>query len=392
MARWRRITRIAGVTAGVTAGAAAAGFGAVLAAERLAANRLRLSPDPEAAEPLGELRGREYVVLAPDGVPLHVEVNGADEAPITIVFCHGYALHQDCWHYQRRDLASRARLVFWDQRGHGRSGPSSGSSGGPVTVDQTGDDLDAVLNAVVPGRGRVVLAGHSMGGMTIMALAGGHPELFGAKVAGVVLIATAAGGLGRPDGLMPGLPGPLRTFLQKAAPTLLRGVAVGRLAELIEQGRLASRELELLATRFLAFGDPQASLSLTEFVERMIREAPVGVIADFYGALLGCDQSDVLTTLGRVPVTVVTGDKDRLIPPRLGAELAEGIPGARIAMVEGAGHAVMLERPDVVNDAIIGVLAEAQQGKRPRRFRRSRDRKPEADGDRKSGEGERGVA
>jgi pimeloyl-ACP methyl ester carboxylesterase len=246
-----------------------------------------------------------------------------------------------------------------------------------VTVDQTGDDLDAVLTAMVPGRSRVVLVGHSMGGMTIMALAGGHPELFGTKVAGLVLLATAAGGLGRPDGLMPGLPGPLRTFLQKAAPTLLRGVAAGRRAALVEQGRLASRELELLATRFLAFGDPQASLSLTEFVERMIREAPVGVISDFYGALLGCDQSDVLTTLGRVPVTVVTGDKDRLIPPRLGTELAAEIPGARMVMVAGAGHAIMLERHDVVNDAILGVLAEARQGKRPRRFRRSRDRNPE---------------
>jgi pimeloyl-ACP methyl ester carboxylesterase len=387
MARWRRITRIAGVTAGVTVGAAAAGVGAVLTAERLAANRLRLSPDPEAAEPLGELRGREYTVLAPDGVPLHVEVNGADEAPLTIVFCHGYALHQDCWHYQRRDLAYRARLVFWDQRGHGRSGQVRGAGkagGGPVTVDQTGEDLEAVLRTMVPGRGRVVLVGHSMGGMTIMALAGAHPDLFGTKVAGVVLIATAAGGLGQPDGLMPGIPAPLRTFLQKAAPTVLRGVAAGRRAALVERGRLASRELELLATRFLAFGDPQASLSLTEFVERMIREAPVGVIADFYGALLGCDQSDVLAALGQVPVTVVTGDKDRLIPPRLGAELAAEIPGARLAMVAGAGHAVMLERPDVVNDAIIGVLAEARQGKRAGRFRRKTRGKGE--------EGERGVA
>jgi pimeloyl-ACP methyl ester carboxylesterase len=404
MARWRRITRIAGVTAGVTVGAAAAGAGALLTAERLAANRLRLSPDPEAAEPLGELRGRESVVLAPDGVPLHVEVDGPDDAPVTIVFCHGYALHQDCWHYQRRDLAGRARLVFWDQRGHGRSGRGSAflagktPDGRAVTVDQTGDDLQAVLEATVPGRGRVVLVGHSMGGMTIMALAGGHPELFGPKVAGVVLIATAAGGLGRPDGLMPGLPSPLRTFLQKAAPTVLRGVAAGRRAALVERGRLASRELELLATRFLAFGDPEASLSLTEFVERMIREAPVGVIADFYGALLGCDQSDVLATLGRVPVTVITGDKDRLIPPRLGAELAAEIPGARMAMVAGAGHALMLERPDVVNDAIISMLGELRQAgpgrQGRRRFLRGRDRQGDQRDDRQGGDhkGEEDVA
>jgi pimeloyl-ACP methyl ester carboxylesterase len=365
MARWRRISQIAGITAG----AAAAGLGAVIAAERLALHRFRLYPDPASGEPFGELRGREFVVLAPDGVPLLVEVNGPDDAPVTIIFCHGYALQQDSWHYQRRDLASAARLVFWDQRGHGRSGRAAGE---PVTVDQTGSDLDAVMRAVATGRTRVILVGHSMGGMTIMALAGQHPELFGSKVAGVVLIATTAGGLSGPDGLVPGAPSALRTFLQRVAPALLVVAAAGRNAPLVERGRKASKELELVATRFLAFGDPQASMTLTEFVERMIREAPVGVIAEFYGALLGCDQRDVLGVLGKVPVTVVTGDRDRLIPPRLGAELAAEIPGARGVTVAGAGHVLMLERPDVINDAITGMLADIQQGKRSWKFRRSR--------------------
>jgi pimeloyl-ACP methyl ester carboxylesterase len=383
MARWRRITGIAGLAAG----GAAAGFGAVIAAERLAAHRLRLYPDPAEDEPLGELRGREFVVLAQDGVPLHVEVNGPDDSPVTIIFSHGYALHQDSWHYQRRDLASAARLVFWDQRGHGRSGRTAGQ---PVTVDTTGADLNAVIDAVASARGdRVVLVGHSMGGMTIMSLAGQHPELFGGKVAGVVLIATTAGGLSGPDGLAPGLPTPVRTFLQRVAPSLLTLASLGRQAELVERGRKASREVELVATRYLSFGDPQASMTLTEFVERMIREAPVGVIAEFYGALLGCDQRDVLPVLGKVPVTVVTGDKDRLIPPRLGAELAAEIPGARLAMVAGAGHALMLERPDVVNDVILSLLSEVQRGRRSWRPRRSRG---ERAGDKRSGDnGEKGV-
>jgi pimeloyl-ACP methyl ester carboxylesterase len=231
------------------------------------------------------------------------------------------------------------------------------------------------MGAVVTGRSRVILVGHSMGGMTIMALAGQHPELFGSKVAGVVLIATTAGGLGGPDGLVPGMPSPLRTFLQRVAPALLVVASAGRNAPLVERGRKASKELELVATRYLAFGDPQASMTLTEFVERMIREAPVGVIAEFYAALLGCDQRDVLGVLGKVPVTVVTGDRDRLIPPRLGAELAADIPGAREVTVPGAGHVLMLERPDVVNDAITSLLAEVQQGKpgrRPWKIRRSR--------------------
>jgi pimeloyl-ACP methyl ester carboxylesterase len=357
MASWRRITQIAGISAG----AVAAGVGAVITAQRIAAHRLRLVPDPAADEPFGELRGRESVVLAPDGVSLHVEVNGPDDAPVTIIFCHGYALNQDSWHYQRRDLAGAARLVFWDQRGHGRSGRAAGP---PVTVDQTAGDLEAVIRAMVAERSRVILVGHSMGGMTIMALAGRHPELFGSRVAGVVLIATTAGGLSGPDGLVPGMPSPMRTFLQRVAPALLTVAAAGRQAALIERGREASKELELVATRFMAFGDPQASMSVTEFLEEMIREVPVGVIAQFYRALLGCDLHGVLGVLGRVPVTVVTGDRDRVVPPQLGLELAGEIPGARLVTVAGAGHALMLERPDVVNDAITGLLGEIQPGSR----------------------------
>ena len=362
MTRWRRI-------AGIAAGTAVAAAGAVVAAERIAAHRLRLYPDPAADEPLGELRGREFVVLAPDGAPLHVEVNGPDDAPVTIIFCHGFALHQDSWHYQRRDLATAARLVFWDQRGHGRSGRMAGQ---PVTVEQTGGDLNAVIRAVAPGRTRVVLVGHSMGGMTIMALAGGHPELFGGKVVGAVLIATAASGLSSPDGLVPWLPPPFRTLLQRAAPAVLRGASAGRPAALVERGRLVSRELELVATRFLAFGDPRVSQALTDFVERMIREAPVGVIAEFYGALLGSDLRDGLGALSRVPVTVVTGERDHLIPARLGAELAAAIPGAQLVMLPDAGHVLMLEHPDAVNEVIASLVDEVESGADARKSRQAR--------------------
>ncbi|MBO0788993.1 MAG: alpha/beta hydrolase, partial [Actinobacteria bacterium] len=113
MADWRRITG----AAGLAAGAAAAGAGAVVAAERIALSRLRGQADRAGAEPLGTLRGRPLTVLTDDGVPLHVELDGPEDAPVSIVFCHGYTLNQDCWHFQRRDLAGQ-RLVFWDQRDH----------------------------------------------------------------------------------------------------------------------------------------------------------------------------------------------------------------------------------------------------------------------------------
>src|ERR1700685_4628490 len=134
MARWRRLTSIAGIATGI----AAAGVGAVIAAEKVAVGRLRMLPDAAALEPFGTLRGRPVTVIAVDGLPLHAEVSGREDARLTIVFCHGYTLSQDVWHYQRQDLAAEARLVFWDQRSHGRSGRSDPTH---TSVDQLGSDL-----------------------------------------------------------------------------------------------------------------------------------------------------------------------------------------------------------------------------------------------------------
>ena len=193
-------------------GLAAAGVGAAigLAAER--ATVRRRPPDREGADGYGTLRGLARTVTASDGTLLHVEVDEADEgddagparrgrrrpAP-TLVFSHGYCLSQDSWHYQRQALRGRFRMVFWDQRGHGRSGIGPPGS---ATIDQLGDDLHTVLEAVAP-TGPLVLIGHSMGGMTVMSLAEKHPRLFAERVLGVGLVSTSAGGL---DQITLGLP------------------------------------------------------------------------------------------------------------------------------------------------------------------------------------------
>jgi pimeloyl-ACP methyl ester carboxylesterase len=358
MAGWRRITGVAGLATGAVAAAA----GAVVAAERVAVGRLRGRPDPEAAEPLGKLRGRPLTVTADDGVGLHVEVDGPEDAPLSIVFCHGYTLSQDCWHFQRRDLAGQ-RLVFWDQRDHGRSGRSGRGS---ASVRQLGMDLHTVLAAAVPAGRPVVLVGHSMGGMTIMALAGQHPELFGTRVAGAVLISTAARGL---DQGSPWMPGPVRPVLTRALPGVLGAAARGRQAVLVEHGRRASADLAFLGTRYIGFGDSEVSPAVITFLERMIRDTPIEVVSQFARALLECDMRDSLPTLGRVPVTVLVGDKDRLIPPKLGVELATRIPGSQLVWVPGAGHALILERPGVVNEAITALVERAGRagGQRPAR-------------------------
>jgi len=334
----------------------------VIAAEKIAVGRIRLRPDPAALEPFGALRGTPAEVIADDGVVLQADICGPPDAPVTIVFCHGYTLSQEVWHYQRTGLESGARLVFWDQRSHGRSGRGEP---GNVSIGQLAQDLAAVLAATAAGPGPVVLVGHSMGGMTIMALAGQRPELFGSKVIGVVLISTTAHLVDATSWLPP----LLRPVARLAGPSLLRGSARGRRAALTERIRQAGGDLAFLSTRFIAFADPDVSPTVVDFLERVIRATPIDVVADFYLALLEHDQRAALPVLGKVPVVVITGENDRLIPAAQSAELAAAIPGARLVRVPGAGHVVILERPEVVTEEISDLAAlaldEAAARRRP---------------------------
>jgi pimeloyl-ACP methyl ester carboxylesterase len=355
MARWRRITG----AAGLAAGAAAAGAGAIIAVERIAVGRMRLRADPAAAEPFGQLRGRALTVLATDGVPLHAEINGPDDSPVTIVFCHGYTLTQDTFHYQRKYLSAVSRLVFWDQRGHGRSGRPDPDH---CSIDQLGEDLHTLLTATAPGDGPVVLVGHSMGGMTIMALADQHPELFGTKVIGAALISTAVSEIDPTFWV----PWPLRPVARHAAPPVLRGAASERGAALVERGRNAAGDIAFVSTRHFAFGDPAISPTVVAFLERIVRSTPIEVVSDFYTALVKHDKLEALRALGEVPVVVVTGDRDRVVPIRQSESLAAAIPGAELLKVPGAGHVIMLERPDLINEVIIDLVNEAMATRTPR--------------------------
>jgi pimeloyl-ACP methyl ester carboxylesterase len=354
MVSWRRLT---GVT-GLAAGAIAAGAGAVVMAEKIAVGRIRLRPDPAAGEPFGDIRGEAMTVRADDGLPLHVEVSGTSTQPdatatqVTMIFCHGYTLNSDVWYYQAAGLGRLARLVFWDQRSHGRSGRSDPNL---VTIDQLGADLHEVMLATAPGDTPVVLVGHSMGGMTIMALADQHPELFGSKVIGTVLISTAAGTID-PVTWLPAL---VRPAVRAAIPSMMTGAAKGRIAEVVERGRRSASDIAFLGTRRIAFGDPNVSPTLVDFLERIIRSTPIDVIADFYVALVGHEKRHALKVLGNVPTLVLTGDRDRLVDPSLSEGIASAIRDAKLVKIHGAGHVVILERPDEVNEAIADLLTQA---------------------------------
>jgi pimeloyl-ACP methyl ester carboxylesterase len=338
---------------GGAVGVAALGVGLGLAAERYAVGRTRLRPDPEADEPFFALPAdRTTTVRADDGTALHVEEVGPPTAPLTVVFCHGYTQELAVWHYQRRELArdDGVRCVFWDQRSHGRSarGPAEHS-----TIDWLGRDLRAVLEATVE-RGPVVLVGHSMGGMTIMALADRHPELFGSTVTGVALLSTSTGRLAE---VTFGLPAAVTPVTRRALPWLTRGVR--RRPGVFEHGRRLGTDLAFLVTRRQAFGDSAVSPALVELVERMTASTPVDVIAEFYDTFTAHDKLEALHVLRDVATLVLVGSRDLVTPADHSRVIAHALPDAQLVVVEGTGHMVQLERAHVVTRHLQSLLARA---------------------------------
>jgi pimeloyl-ACP methyl ester carboxylesterase len=325
--------------------------GAGVAAERRLVGRARSVADPYVGVRFGDRHTAPVTVEGNDGVRLHVELDGDASSDLTVVFVHGFTLSMDCWHFQRRDLARDARLVFYDQRSHGASGRSSRERS---TIDQLGEDLYAVLQAVAPA-GPVVLVGHSMGGMTVLALADSHPELFGDRIVGVALVGTAAGAFAE---TIFGLPGVVGRALRPVAPGVIR--AANKRAQLLEQGRKAGSDVAFMLTRRLSYGGNPPP-SLVAFMERMIAGTSVEVMTEFFDTFLSHDKLEALKVLDGVATSIVCGDKDMLTPIKNSHEMAAALPNAELLVVPGAGHMVMLERPAVVNGACRRLFARARQ-------------------------------
>lgn len=341
------ILRRFGIASAIVGAASAALAGATFA-KRYAIGRIRLRPDPEANEPFGELRGRPAPVTTSDGVTLHAEIDGPEDAPLTVVFCHGYTLNLDSWHYQRRDLRDSYRLVLWDQRCHGRSQRSSPAEN--CTIDRLGDDLAEVLDALVPGP--CVLVGHSMGGMTIMALADRHPHLFRDRIRGVVLLSTSAGRLAE---ITLGLPAIVSKVVHKVGPATV--AALGKRGALVDRGRQVGHDIGFLAVRLFGFGDSRnASPTVVDFVESMISTTPTEVIANFYPALMSHDKLNALDVLDGVPTAIIVGERDWMTPPEHSRAIAAALPGAQLIEIPGTSHLAHLERPGAVNDELRDLL------------------------------------
>jgi len=348
----RRRAKQVGIV-GAAIGVAAAGLATAFAVERaLVRKSLNAPGDPYADEEFGDQPfDHEVTVTAADGTDLHVEIvepKVAGTKP-TVVFVHGFALDMGTFYFQRQALAERGeyRLVFYDQPGHGRS---SRLQSGDYDIAALGKSLAAVLDETVP-EGHIILVGHSMGGMTIMAFAEQYPEWFGERVTGVVLMSTSAGLIDKSKLGLPSL------VARASAPFFgIWGGAARIGGGAIDKARVAVGDLAWLLTRRYGFGDARPSPSLVTFVEQMNSKTSVETLTKYLHTLYTHNRFPALSALRGVPVLVLVGTNDYLTPVTHSEEILRHLPEAALVKIDNSGHVVMLEKADEVNAALIPFL------------------------------------
>lgn len=330
-------------------------------ARKTIVERTNAGEDPWANEDFERLDSdRDYVVTTSDGVSLAVREAGPEDAPLTVVFAHGFCLRMGAFHFQRIRLGDvfgpQVRMVFYDQRGHGESGEGEPES---YTLTQLGQDLESVLRVAAP-RGPIVLVGHSMGGMTVLSHARQFPERYGRRIVGAALISSAAEGVTR---------SPLGAFLKNPALEAVRFAAKSA-PNLVHRGRNVSRSLIGPILRAASYSDLQVSRSLDAFSQRMMNGTPIATLVGFLRALETHDETAGLWTLLKIPTLIACGDHDLLTPDEYSRLMAASMPQSELVIVTGASHLALLDKPDAINDGLIRLIDRALPGKVRQRYRR----------------------
>ena len=305
---------------------------------------------------------RGCLVTTPDGVDLVVREVGPTDAPVTVVFAHGFCMSMGAFHFQRRELArvwgDQVRMIFYDQRGHGRSSTAAPRT---YTVAQLGCDLDSVLTVLAP-RGWVILVGHSMGGMTVLSHARQFPRRYGTSIVGVAIISSAAEGLSR---------SPLGEILQN--PALEAARFVTRYApNLVHRGRGAVRSVLSPILQAASFGDSTVSPTVARYCEEMIHNTAMTTMVGFLHALGVHNETEALPVLAKIPTLIACGSADTLTTPEHSEEMAAVLPKADLLVVGGAGHLVQLEQPEPINEALLRLVERATPNKLVAMSRRMR--------------------
>jgi pimeloyl-ACP methyl ester carboxylesterase len=251
--------------------------------------------------------------------------------------------------------------VFFDQRGHGRSGRPRNHD---YSLQALAGDLKAVLDWT--GEERVVVVAHSMGGIAALQFAEQFPGELGGRVAGLVLVGStyvdtvrgmtaAVSAWGR--GLGPADPDHRRLPLHGPGPGPGPAAPPARQRPRLPRSPACS-----------ASGRTRRPARSRSF-DQTLAGTDVEVWAKVFPSLVDFDLSESLEAVG-VPALIATGDKDRLTPPAAARHMAEKIPGSRLLILEDAGHCAFLEEHEVLDAELTAFADEVFVPARAARKRR----------------------
>lgn len=338
----------------LTLAAVAGGAALGALAERVWSHR-RLSESPVPADPVIPHGTEIRRIHSAGGGILHAEIDtpaGWAPGDPTVVLVHGFALDLSTWQHQRRALREVGRVIVYDHRGHGRSAGAYDPGSG-VDIERLGSDLAEVIEACAP-HSEMVLAGHSMGGMTIMELALQQPNWFGTRVRGSALLATSAGPIAT---VTLGLPKPLARVAHRLAPTVENLVEQDWLAGVVTRIRGSGSDVSRILTRTYAFGDTAPEHG-TALVAHLLGSTPLPVVGNLLADIGRHDRRHALEVLERVPVLIIVGTDDRLTPAGHSRRIHQVIDSSELILLEGVGHMLTLEDPEPIDDALVGFIRQ----------------------------------
>jgi non-heme chloroperoxidase len=249
------------------------------------------------------LMSEEHEVRLPSGIRLHYVAQGPAEGPVVLLL-HGYADSSFSFSRVLPLLPREARAIAVDQRGHGRSDrPESG-----YTIDDFATDAVQFLDAL--DLRSAVVVGHSMGSFIARRLA----ELAPGRVAGLVLIGSAPVAAGA---AMQELVAAVADLSDPVDPAFVRGFQESTVTRSVPPG----------------FMDGVVAESL-RVPARVWKAAASGLLDDRSVGGISC------------PTLIVGGTADGVFPPEEQSALAAMIPGARLELLDGVGHAPHWEEPE----------------------------------------------
>ncbi|HXI15210.1 MAG TPA: alpha/beta hydrolase [Chloroflexota bacterium] len=282
------------------------------------------------------IRSGEVIELKrPDGTRLRVERYGRPDGP-TVLLTHGWGTDSTEWQYARQALGSRFRVLVWDLRGLGQS---SAPPTNDYRLESMATDLEAVLGLAAGGE-PVVLAGHSIGGMTILSFCRHFPEHLAprGRVAGLALVNTTYTtplATTTASGFFSAIRRPVLEPLLYLTIWLWPLMWLGSWMSYLN----GTAHLVSWLTGFTGRA-PRGQLDFTTWLG--VKASPAvlarGVLATFL-----YDEATTLAAVG-VPTLVITGDGDRVLVPQASAHMAETLPHAELLALQDARHQALLQR------------------------------------------------